>query len=105
MFELKTSHAVWLKLAGADVKDAQDKCGTRGRVRRRIFTSNSYPSRSAVWWSDNVGAVDGSARILFAIVRKLDRTKMGKSLKAMVARDGVEPPTPAFSGLCDLQSC
>jgi hypothetical protein len=32
-------------------------------------------------------------------VRKLDRTQMGKSLKAMVARDGVEPPTPAFSGL------
>ena len=38
-------------------------------------------------------------RILFAIVRKLERTEMSKSLKAMVARDGVEPPTPAFSGL------
>jgi hypothetical protein len=24
---------------------------------------------------------------------------MRKSLKSMVARDGVEPPTPAFSGL------
>ena len=24
---------------------------------------------------------------------------MGKLLKRMVARDGVEPPTPAFSGL------
>ena len=27
-----------------------------------------------------------------------------KPLKDMVARDGVEPPTPAFSGLCSTKS-
>ena len=32
-----------------------------------------------------------------AVVRKMKRSEVAKSLKDMVARDGVEPPTPAFS--------
>jgi hypothetical protein len=36
---------------------------------------------------------------LDAIGRKPRGSEMRKSLKRMVARDGVEPPTPAFSGL------
>jgi len=30
---LRTSHATWLKMAGADVKDAQARCDTRGQVQ------------------------------------------------------------------------
>jgi integrase len=46
---LRTSHAVWLKLAGADVKDAQAKCVTRGHPPRWTSTNSLSPSRRYVW--------------------------------------------------------
>jgi hypothetical protein len=43
---LCTSHATWLKMAGADVKDARHRCGTRDQAPRWISTSSSSLSRS-----------------------------------------------------------
>ena len=43
---LRTSHATWLKLAGADVKDAQAQMRHSRATRHWIFTNNSFPLRN-----------------------------------------------------------
>lgn len=44
---LRTSHAVWLKLAGADVKDAQGQMRhTPARAQRWTLTSSSFPNHN-----------------------------------------------------------
>jgi integrase len=48
---LRTSHAVWLKLAGADVKDAQGQMRHSRRQQLSIATSNLFRSRSRKWWN------------------------------------------------------
>ena len=45
---MRTSHATWLKMAGADVKDAQaPKCGTHVRARLWTSTSSSCPKANS----------------------------------------------------------
>jgi len=52
-----------------------------------------------------ISIILASKEVLFAIVRKVMGNEVAKSLKTMVARDGVEPPTPAFSvRQCALQA-
>ncbi len=52
---LRTSHATWLKLVGADVKDAQAQMRTHGPAPHSISTSSSFPNRRSRSWN-------GSAR-------------------------------------------
>jgi len=52
---LRTSHATWLKLVGADVKDAQAQMRTHGPAPHSISTSSSFPNRRSGSWN-------GSAR-------------------------------------------
>ena len=94
---LRTSHATWLKMSGADVKDAQAQL----RHSRASTTLDIYQQFVP---ESQRRAVDRLSQ-LAPIGTKTADPKTAKLLKSMVARDGVEPPTPAFSGLCDLQSC
>jgi hypothetical protein len=51
---LRTSHATWLKMAGADVKDAQGQMRhSRARVLLWIFMSSSFPSGSRRLWTSS----------------------------------------------------
>src|SRR5271169_5829913 len=79
--------------ARADAALAREyHAGYLSAVRARVAASRGGAA-------DEFGAVERSEGILFAIVRKVEGKGMAKLLKNMVARDGVEPPTPAFSGL------
>ena len=42
---------------------------------------------------------NASRRTALSIAHPLERSKLLKIVEMMVARDGIEPPTPAFSGL------
>ena len=48
---LRTSHATWIKIAGADVKGAQAQSGTPGRARPSISTNSSFPNRRSESWN------------------------------------------------------
>jgi integrase len=88
---LRTSHATWLKLAGADVKDAQAQM----RHSRSSTTLDVYQQFVP---ESQRRAVDKLTQLSPMSPRTAD-PEMAKLLSNMVARDGVEPPTPAFSGL------
>ena len=45
-------YATWLKLKGADVKDAQALMRHSGPAQRWTIYSSSFPSRSGGWWMD-----------------------------------------------------
>jgi integrase len=88
---LRTSHATWLKRAGADVKDAQAQL----HHARSSTTLDIYQQFVPESHQRAVDKLSGLA----PIVTKTTTPGMTQVLLNVVARDGVEPPTPAFSGL------
>jgi len=88
---LRTSHATWLKMAGADVKDAQAQLRhARASTTLDIYQQFIPESQRAV--VDRLGAIGTNGT-------NWHQATASEVLENMVARDGVEPPTPAFSGL------
>jgi integrase len=86
---LRTSHATWLKMSGADVKDAQAQL----RHSRASTTLDIYQQFVP---ESQRRAVDRLSQLAPIGTKTID-PETAKLLKEMVARDGVEPPTPAFS--------
>jgi len=88
---LRRSHDNWLRLAGADLKDRQAQM----RHAHPKVTADVYDQfipenqRRAVNWLTELSPID----------TKTADPELANLLINMVARDGVEPPTPAFSGL------
>jgi len=88
---LRTSHATWLKMAGADVKDAQAQM----RHAKASTTLDVY--QQFVPASQRI-AIDRLSGLAPMAPKGTMQNPM-QVVDLMVARDGVEPPTPAFSGL------
>jgi hypothetical protein len=96
---LRTSHATWLKMAGADVKDAQAQM----RHSRPSTTLDIYYQQLLSTVRTCSAAASGRPIERSVEDDPLNGTKLESAILQvigmMVARDGVEPPTPAFSGL------
>lgn len=88
---LRTSHATWLKMAGADVKDAQAQM----RHAKASTTLDVY--QQFVPASQRI-AID-KLTVLAPMAPNGTMSIHSQVIDSMVAREGVEPPTPAFSGL------
>lgn len=88
---LRTSHATWLKMAGADVKDAQAQM----RHSRSSTTLDVYQQFVPESQQRAVDKLSGLA----PIGTKRPNPISPQVVDLVVAREGVEPPTPAFSGL------
>ena len=78
-------------MSGADVKDAQAQL----RHSRASTTLDIYQQFVP---ESQRRAVDRLSQLAPIGTKTID-LETAKLLKTMVARDGVEPPTPAFSGL------
>jgi integrase len=91
---LRRSHDNWLRLAGADLKDRQAQM----RHAHPKVTADVYDQFMP---ENQRRAVDKLTQLtpLAPNDTKMADSEIAKLLKTMVARDGVEPPTPAFSGL------
>jgi hypothetical protein len=95
---LRTSYGTWLKRHGADMKDIQ------GQMRHSRMSHDCRSLRSghtgvAAQCGGTAALADGSAVTYWNV---LERNVILDSLQlvdSMVARDGVEPPPPAFSEL------
>src|SRR5437879_269634 len=94
----RTSHATWLKMAGAGVKDTQAQM----RHSRSSTTLDIYQQFVPESQQRVIDRLDKMAELvsqLTPIDTNQANPELAKALKVLVARDGVEPPTPAFSGL------
>ena len=88
---LRRSHDNWLRLAGADLKDRQAQM----RHAHPKVTAEVYDQFIPENQRRAVDKLSGLA----PIGTKLSPSIPTQLVEMMVARDGVEPPTPAFSGL------
>jgi hypothetical protein len=86
---VRTSRATWMIEAGANPKDVQ------GQMRHsRIQTTLDIYAQFGP--DSQRRAIEKTSAMIQERITA-SRSDMRKSLKSMVARDGVEPPTPAFS--------
>jgi hypothetical protein len=88
---LRTSHATWMVEAGANPKDVQ------GQMRHSRISTTMDIYAQFVPESQRRALAKMSAMV----EARTSKANAAKIIENMVARDGVEPPMPAFSvGLC-----
>jgi len=102
---LRTSHAVWLKMAGADVKDAQgqmrhSRASTTLDIYQQFVPERKPAASSAKTKQPKHQYSLNSGRNCSQLQPRGDLRDL-QVIENMVARDGVEPPTPAFS-VCEF---
>jgi len=98
---LRTSHAVWLKMAGADVKDAQgqmrhSRASTTLDIYQQFVPERKPAASSAKTKQPKHQYSLNSGRNCSQLQPRSDLRDL-QVIENVVARDGVEPPTPAFS--------
>jgi integrase len=96
---LRTSHAVWLKLVGADMKDAQGQM-RHSKISTTMDIYTQFVPESQQRVVDRLDSLScrGSVTNCSQLQPRSEMRDV-QVIESMVARDGVEPPTPAFSGL------
>ena len=94
---LRTSYGTWLKRHGADMKDIQGQMRhSRMSTTADIYVQDIPESRRSAVERLPLPTSAVSELERFGTERIPDSLQL---IDSMVARDGVEPPTPAFSGL------
>ena len=88
---MRRSHDNWLRMAGADLKDRQAQM----RHAHPKVTAEVYDQ----FIPENQRNVVDKLGSFVTNVTKQKVSDLSQLIENMVARDGVEPPTPAFSGL------
>jgi site-specific recombinase XerC len=95
---LRTSHAVWLKMAGADVKGAQGQM-RHSRASTTLDIYQQFVPEAQQKVVDQLSSLSMMIQANQDQVRPRPAMTQSRVVESMVARDGLEPPTPAFSGL------